>query len=194
MQDKKLVSLDLETLSTRNDAAIIAIGVAVWHPDLIHTDKWVILTQRWLIQPSSAVGHRDPATIDWWNQQDPAIREEVWGGRKSAMEVIKDFVFFIKDFHFESEVEFWAGPAHFDFPIIEHLIHLAGLELPWTYRQKKCLSTFAREMKNAGFLNQDVDSERLHEPVADATAQLMELLAYKKTLKRAANYEQEGND
>lgn len=186
MSKQKLVSIDLETLSTRPDAAIIAIGVALWCPALVDTDSFVIVTNRWLIHPGSAIGYRDPATIDWWNQQNSDVRSEVWGGRQSPIEVIRDFVFFIKHHASEPETEFWAGPAHFDFPILEHLMHAAGLEIPWNYRQKKCLSTLAREMKRAGFENQDVKSTRLHEPVEDSRAQLMELLAYKKTLELAA--------
>lgn len=188
MLKQKLVSLDLETLSTRNDAAIIAIGLAMWCPGLVNPDNYEIITHRWLIHPSQAIGHRDPATIDWWGQQDSSIYAEVWGGRQEPLEVIKDFVFFIKHHIPELETEFWAGPAHFDFPIIENLIHIAGLELPWNYRQKKCLSTLAREMTGAGFPDQKVPSERLHEPVADATAQLMTLMTYKRVLRMACDF------
>jgi hypothetical protein len=182
MNEATIGSLDLETLSTRPDACVIAIGVVLYLPEPSPGFSNFI-TGRWLIQPDLAIGHRDPQTENWWKQQDEEVRKLVFSGRSTTAEVLRDFQAFCRLHGSNKDFQWWADPAHFDFPILENQFHLLGYEVPWNYRQKRCLMTLSRELRDVGFPDLTVPSQLHHEPVSDALAQLQELLKYRELLK-----------
>ena len=78
----KRVMIDLETMSTRPNAAVIALTVAMRDDVNPH-----ISARTWRIDPTLAIGHVDEQTCKWWNEQNEGIKNFVWGGNESPIEV-----------------------------------------------------------------------------------------------------------
>ena len=69
------IQVDIETLATTNNAAVIAVGMCAF------TLNDILESQLLLIDPRLAIGHRDPKTLAWWNEQDASIREHMFSGQ-----------------------------------------------------------------------------------------------------------------
>ena len=164
--------VDLETLSTRIDAAIIQVGLAAF------TEEEVVKSHLWVVEPE---GHIDPRTIQWWfNQLDigtpnpfnPHLNEELW----PLKEAFKDMASRMK------EVEtVWAHRAFFDLPIIEMAHARLGLKLPWTHKQARDTVTFATFYSDVP----RVEAEEKHDAEQDARAQAQWIVNIFKAHKQA---------
>src|ERR1039458_2426242 len=99
----KNVMLDLETLGTGNDAAIISIGACLFDPRgdgvLIGVDHRFYAR----VNPASSVeiGMKiDVSTILWWMQQSDAARKSTFEGDSLWIQhALKNFDEFIKQGH-----------------------------------------------------------------------------------------------
>lgn len=189
----KRVMIDIETLSTRPDAATIAIGVVIRN-DVTPQHKQA---RSWFIDRDFVIGHQDPATIAWWNEQDPRVKNQVFGGNQLPREVLQELNSFLNSNgitpeaygHSERTYRCYASPAMFDFPILHMQYALQGITPAWSWRSERCLSTMMKEIRdNFGIEIRDVEPELKHHPVHDCLAQfqeldacLEELHAYRKT-------------
>lgn len=75
----KDVMIDIETLSTKSNAAIVSIGAIKFnrHGDLPLLDAMNQFYVRVSRESCETCGmHVDPQTIEWWNNQDAEIRYE----------------------------------------------------------------------------------------------------------------------
>jgi hypothetical protein len=61
--------IDIETLSTRNDACVIAIGMAAFD------DNEILFTDGFQIHEKDWHGHIDPLTVKWWMGQEPVAQD-----------------------------------------------------------------------------------------------------------------------
>ncbi len=132
------ISLDLETLSTSSDAAIVQIGAVV-----IETGESFVC----YIDPRSSENaglHVDLETIEWWNKQDKDIRKRVMGGSTtliSALVSFKEFCSVASEGRL-SEIELWAWGADFDLPVLRNAYE-CFMEYPFSFRNHRCLRTLA---------------------------------------------------
>ncbi len=120
--------LDLETLSTRGDAAITQISCVAFDPltgaELDHFDVYV----------RDSKGHIDPKTVAWWLQQEGA------GALGSAMldsssasesEALAAFRIWYAQ---HSVQRVWCHGLTFDVPILSSALARHGMAEPWSYR------------------------------------------------------------
>ena len=82
--------LDLETLSTRNDAAIISIGLVKFD------QNGVIDSQGWALDFSKVTGHIDPGTVKWWMEQSDMARAFSFTGKEDPIVVANAITAFLK--------------------------------------------------------------------------------------------------
>ncbi len=125
---------DIETLSSRNDGAVIAIGLCVFD------DYEIIDSMEILIDPVLAIGHRDPRTIKWWWEQDDAVRMKMFSGKETpwgACELFKAFCL-----QYKKADELWANPPQFDLILLRHLFDECEVKFPMHYRTERCFRTF----------------------------------------------------
>ena len=82
------ISLDLETMSLEDNAAIIQIGACT-----LDQSRKFLMT----IDPrnSEKYGHVDTGTMAWWDQQDPEVRKRVFGGTTPLPEALNEFISWI---------------------------------------------------------------------------------------------------
>lgn len=166
--------IDIETLSTKNDAAIIAIGLVAFDPD----DQVEELPYggEILINPALALGHRDPATLEWWKSQDPLVCEDMHSGiltPKEACLEIQDFFAIDGAPHFHQGVKHvWANSPQFDFVILRNLFDLCKVEYPWHFRDERDFRTLAALAKKYKIDYQAAYAENTkHDAMSDAFAQ-----------------------
>lgn len=181
----KRIMIDLETLSTFPNAAVIAIALAMWDDKAPKE----IRARAWFIDPDFSIGHSNPETRDWWNEQDPQVRKRVFGGNETPRDVFQSVNLFVNGFvSSDEEVRVYADPATFDFPILQSQYQALGLPFPWSWRNQRCLRTMKKELAdNTGIEIEEVASAIPHDPMPDALAQVQELQTILQVYKSLGN-------
>jgi len=154
----KHIMLDIETLATRSDAAIISIGGCVFSLDkdapLAGSDPddtfLVSVNQDFYQNPWFAEYFVDPSTVEWWDGQGQAAQEalsinlvETPGDALDVMDRFFERVGFKRNFNFDGD-RVWANPTAFDCVIIRNAASIersSDNAVPWHYRQETCLRT-----------------------------------------------------
>lgn len=178
--------IDLETLSTRSDAKVLSIGVALFD------ENEVLKTEGWAINLGDDIGgHVDWDTVKWWQDQDAMVREFSWGGKLANCTA----AFSLKTWFAENNpTEFWSKDPHFDHVILENWWRRVNENtskasfnvgaFPIGYRQPRAYRTLVGEALDLGL---DVEKERgmyaAHNPVDDAAQQARAVIAARKFLR-----------
>ena len=157
--------IDIETLSTSPTAAVIAIGGVAWFEGRVEQYE----TFEVLIDPSKAVGTRDPRTLQWWDEQDPSVRDRMFSGKASTAEALVQ----LRNWYLRQGIEeVWANAPTFDLIILEASFRALDLEAPWFYRDTRCMRTLTRLAKRKGIDYQGAYQNRAaHDALSDALAQ-----------------------
>lgn len=131
------VMLDLETLSTRKNAAIMQIAAIAFDP-LVGADR--IADGRGarefnvFVRDIPEHAHVDPTTVAWWMQQGVAASL----GKKietTGVHLDAALISFSKWYAGLGPVEaIWSHGATFDIPIVETHCNELGISVPWSYR------------------------------------------------------------
>ena len=134
------VMLDLETLSTRPNAAIIAIGAVAFDP----AAGVVLDTFEARIRPDSADsrgGHVEMATVAWWMRQPDAVRAQ-WDDDGHALgEALARFDRWLTWGPYDPNSAMWGNGAAFDNVVLAEAFRSRGMLLPWSYKQDRCYRT-----------------------------------------------------
>lgn len=124
------IMVDLETLSTNLNAAILTLGAVNFDP-FDSTSPMQELYLRIELEDQESLGADiDPNTIDWWSKQDPAIIDEAFGpdNRVPIQQAIKEFHKFVWNCD-----KVWSHGATFDLIILQLLFKQLGMACPWNY-------------------------------------------------------------
>lgn len=161
------LSIDIETLSSKSDAAIIAIGACTFDHESIH-DRLEIL-----INPAWTLGHRSLETWDWWQQQDDAIRINMFGGKLTPWDAAVLFEEWLKALPPVTEI--WANPPSFDITIIRNWYLAMGsnaMDKTLPFRNERDYRTVKAIAKSRGWKDSpEKEGRRRHEALDDAIAQ-----------------------
>lgn len=128
---KSNIMIDIETLSTDTNAAIIAIAAVYFDPETGDLGKSFYTKVN--IQ-SNINGKRiiDGSTLVWWMQQDDDARNEAFElnhTQPSLTDAIKLFSEFI-----DTETsKVWGNGSVFDITILETAFKLTKTKLPWKF-------------------------------------------------------------
>jgi len=121
----------METMATGPNATVLTLGAVHFNPyGNGYGDK---LYFRINIDDQDALGREvDPATLEWWSKQDPAIMEEAFSpdDRVSLVDAMDQFHKFAWGCS-----TFWSHGATFDLVIIENIYRSLGKPLPWNFWQ-----------------------------------------------------------
>lgn len=171
------IMIDLETLSTRPDAAIIQIGAVLFEPvsgGKILNDKG--FNSYTLIQDGA--GSIDNSTLAWWLQEKSAAKmgAELEHKAVSLGEALKAFVEWpmnTKGIYWNDITGIWAKPADFDFPILRMAFNRFGLDAPWNRHATRC----AKTLFHAVGKTPDIDWTGFiyHDALDDAIGQAMQV-------------------
>lgn len=133
------VMVDLETLSTKPDAAIIAIGAVVFTGDPSFFKEGFYR----VVRPQ--VGSIDYKTVAWWAQQTKKARDifsdSLAVDTRTALEEFTRFMDVWKP------VELWGNGATFDNVILRSSYEACGMSAPWSFGQDRCFRTLKNLVK-----------------------------------------------
>ena len=155
--------LDIETLSTRPDAAVVAIGCAVFDLD------GVISSSGWRIRPTDWIGHIDPATLKWWMDQSNEARTATFGGTTSAGSVATQ----LREWLSSNISGVYANDPSFDIAILKNWwTNFSGTPFPFSYKLERSYRTITALAKRYGIdYSSAYDRAIPHDAVSDACCQ-----------------------
>lgn len=167
--------LDLETMGSGPNAAIVAIGAVMF--DL----EAGVVGERFyqVVDLESAVslgGEIDPATVVWWLKQPDAPRSAFLADGAHINEVLHGFERFISWNSSIARIRIWGNGAAFDNVILASAYRNAGLLLPWKFWNDRCYRTLKA-------MYPGVNLERIgthHNAVDDAESQARHLISMLK--------------
>jgi DNA polymerase III epsilon subunit-like protein len=125
----KHLMVDLETLATTPNAAILTIGAVTFDPN--STKIYNEFYRRVELESLDALDtYIDDATLEWWSKQDEAAQDEAFDpeGREPIQNVLGDFY----KFCIGSE-RFWSHGAAFDIVILEYYFRKINKPFPWNF-------------------------------------------------------------
>jgi hypothetical protein len=165
----KHAMIDLETLSTRKDAAIVQLAAVSFDPDtgeIFGRYKTTVLPREG--------EHVDVGTIAWWLQQDAAKALGAALVGPGCLPLAAALVELWAFFDAEKPEAVWSHGSSFDVAIVEH--HCARLELavPWTYKMPRDTRTLY-SLAPGGCPVVEVDAARKHDALYDCEVQIQQV-------------------
>lgn len=163
------VSLDLETMGTQANAAIIAIGACTVSVE--HLEIMDIYYQPVRLQSSLDHGMTmNPDTVLWWMQQSPEAKALFTDPMANTLEyALRGFTSWL---HTQGKLpQIWGNGVDFDNVILANAFNRVGLPIPWGFRQNNCYRTLKKLRPEIKL----VEPEVKHNAVQDAMAQGLHL-------------------
>lgn len=163
--------IDLETMSTASDAAILSIGVQPFDPRGDGIDEGAGLLINVDLQACMTAGLRvDASTIMWWLAQSDDARAALYGKMSDAVllsTALQELVAFGQRSGGWSWAKIWSNGAAFDIPILEHAFRVCRRDIPWEYNN-------VLDVRTMKWLAPDVPRVTptvIHNALSDAQAQ-----------------------
>ena len=133
------VMIDLETMGTRPNAPIIAIGAVMFDGNGTIEEFYVNIDLESAVDDSHAVV--DPKTVLWWMEQGGEARAALRGDKKKVLTALYEFRDWLKPVEPEGV---WGNGASFDNIILSETYRRLNLAPPWPFWADRCYRT----MKN----------------------------------------------
>lgn len=165
------VMIDLETLGTRADAAIISLGAVKFEFE----GGPIVDTFKINIDAASCKSHGlyiDKETVEWWSKQSKEARQAWMKDPVTLTGAIDSFT----QWYGKKSLPTWSHGAGFDIPILEYTYKKCFNNLPpWKYYDVYCCRTV---MNMAGY---DLKKERessgtYHDALEDSKAQALAVI------------------
>lgn len=155
--------LDIETLSSQPNAAVIAIGLVAFNQEEILNECEI------LIDPQFTPGHRNPDTLDWWHDQDSRVFRKMMSGGEYPWDACDQFVDFCNQY---KKAPMWANPPTFGISIMRHLFKVYDKEFPIHFTRERDFRTIKKMAERVGVDYSEAYEERdAHDAVDDAKVQ-----------------------
>ena len=161
------VMLDLETMGTRPDAPIIAIGAVMFDGNAILDEFYVNVDLESAVHTGRAVV--DPKTVLWWMEQGGEARSALRGDREGISTALYKFRDWLKPVKPEG---MWGNGASFDNVILSETYLRLDQPPPWPFWVDRCYRT----MKN---MYPQIEMDRTgvhHNALDDAKSQALHLI------------------
>lgn len=165
------IMIDLETMSTEPNAAIVAIGAVV--VDLENNRLGEEFYRRISLESSVLSGGViDPRTVIWWLKQDRLARREIYSASATIVNSCTGFMEFIKRNGGADNIKVWGDGASFDNVILTTTFKRLAMEEPWRYWNERCYRTVKNMYPHIKSNNQGTE----HNALDDAKSQANKLL------------------
>lgn len=166
---KDHVMIDLETMGTGFNAAIVSIGAVKFSLDPreeVTGDEFYsnILLQSCLNEGLSV----DGSTIMWWLQQSEAARNVLKDKPKLLISALNDFYSWIK----ETDIQGIWSHKEFDSVILTNAMKVSNVSLPWSHKivyDLRTLRFLYPELYNKAY--ETIENLNPHNALADAVKQ-----------------------
>jgi hypothetical protein len=140
------IALDLETLSTQEDAAIIQIGCSIPFFDRKHVPLGISCDFEVTIAYEDCLAatafHKCNDTMEWWEKQDPQTRKIVFSGQDSYITALDQLEFWLASIKpKDADIAIWGNGSDFDNRILSYTISAMGYKQMWNFRNNRDLRT-----------------------------------------------------
>jgi hypothetical protein len=139
------VMIDIETMSTAPNAAILAIGAVTFTVD---GGVDATTAREWLVDLGDSVAHggqMDADTVLWWTQQSERARRGLVATRQlrehAALEGLAWMLSCLP-----GKPSIWANGTDFDLTILRSALHRHGMRDLWAFWQQRDLRTLRKLM------------------------------------------------
>lgn len=173
------VMVDLETLSTKSNAKIIALAAVTF----FDTDAYIKYFYEKCLPVIELGFDIESKTIEWWNKQDEVVRDEAFSGTQLLYTLLINFTAWCKATH--CNIILWGNGSDFDNVVLRNAYNAFNLEPPWSYRFNRCYRTLKaiapKEVQLNPFIN-----PAAHNALEDAKCQAKHadlILSYMDTLR-----------
>jgi hypothetical protein len=170
------IMIDIETLDTTPDAAILSIAAVAF-------DRYGNIAgklHKYTEDCPSGSTTKSMDTVLWWMVQDEEARNLQAGAERNPLtNVLKDLSIFFESFDGQ-EIAVWGNGAAFDNVILRRAYERNGLKAPWSYRQDRCYRTLAKLFP--GVKAQEFAGTK-HDALSDAMNQAKHLWEILKKIK-----------
>ena len=134
----KHVMVDLETLGTTADSAIMSIGAVSFDLNSDHVDDEAFYASI-SVESNTDLGRRvQEATLIWWLKQRGAAQSVFNEPKRSLESALVE----LSDWIGPREVMMWSNGADFDLPMLTHAYRQLGLDVPWLFWNSRCVRTY----------------------------------------------------
>jgi exodeoxyribonuclease VIII len=165
--NKNNVMIDIETMGTEANAAIVAVGAVRFNKTGI--DETSFYAKLDLEEVCKHGMEMDASTVLWWLKQSDEARAELTDGETTPLHIVMDE---LKKFLGDDAVV-WGNGSDFDNVIVSTLYTSFDREIPWKFWNSQCYRT----IKN---IYRDIKMERRgthHNALYDAISQAEHLIA-----------------
>jgi len=161
---KTQAMVDIETLSSNSDAAVIAIGLCLFDGKDVWGEHEI------LIDPQFTPGYRDPDTLDWWSTQDQEVFQKMMSGMVMPWDACDQMISYF-DAH-PGVKQLWANPPSFDITILRHLFKLYDKSFPIHFTGERDFRTMRKFADGMHIDYKEPYEEReAHDAKSDAVCQ-----------------------
>jgi exodeoxyribonuclease VIII len=171
------VCVDLESMGTRLDGAIVGIGMVEF--DL--PQGLIGRTFFRAINLGDAVNNHgakmDAATVSWWLSQSKAAQGAIVTNCYSVRQALLDVTEFMAG---NPDVKVWGNGCFFDNAMLSHLFRVVGLPQPWKFWNDRCYRTVCAMHRS---VTKDEFIGTAHNAVDDAMAQVKHLMKIRSVVR-----------
>jgi DNA polymerase III epsilon subunit-like protein len=175
----KNIMIDLETMSTEPNAAILSIGAVVmdFESKELREEFYTNVTLSSCIHMGM---HRSESTKDWWaKDENKAARDALTKDAAPIDKAIDMFLAWCARLSVQqNDIVPWSNGAAFDLPIIEHAIKACNKIVPWPFYHQSCFRTMKRLFHSIRVPRTGIK----HNALDDAKTQARHLLAILESL------------
>lgn len=162
------VMLDIETLSTRVDAAILSIGAVRFDRRNIGSHFYARIDLGSCLQAGLTV---DDSTFSWWLKQSEEARQKLYDDSPLQLsEALSRFSSWLVAAGKPPLV--WGNGAAFDNAVLKHAYQAIDVPEPWPYWADRCYRTATHSAPKR--LQEGV----AHDPIDDAISQARHLMQW----------------
>lgn len=179
----KHIMLDLETLGTGPDAAILSIGAVKFCPDTGELGPRFYMA----IDPvycQNAGLTIDANTVKWWMKQSEEARKQVFDSPMMLSEALSGFSMFcgITQQGGKNNIV-WGNSCAFDNVILRNAYKAVGMEAPWDFWNDRCYRTLKALYPQAPFVRQGTHHNALDDAISQAehAIEIFKLIGEKNT-------------
>lgn len=161
------IMIDLETLGTKPNSAILSIGAVAFDKDGIHDEFYVNIDLQSSIDFEYDI---DSSTVYWWLSQDKEAGSVLSKDLLPVGSCMVNLSDFIKE---HQPTEIWANSPSFDLVMLKNAFEKQGVEVNWKFWLERDFRTFL-SLTGAERVYPTV----AHNALEDAKAQVQTLINY----------------